>query len=305
MNRILTFALLLLLSPAAFSQALLDCDALANSAGAEPPGYAWQCGSQEVPMAPIPWLTTPAAAGNLAFAYNMGEFSGTQQGLHAYLVGDLGTATLLGNPSTSLFFAMDFDPTGTTLYAIRETTPRQLGTLDTSDGSFTQIAELGGTGNEQVTGLAIDPISGVAYLSTAHGNNGTLYTLDLATGEASPIGDFGVHLMIDIAMNCRGELYGHSIDEDALYSIDPATGVATLIGDSGLNANFAQGMDFNNADGKLYAAVYFGGGNYVYGTFNIQTGELDPLGSNDLRGEWEIAIPATCSQIFENGFESP
>lgn len=296
-------ALLLLLSPVAFSQAWLDCDALANSAGAEPPGYAWQCGTQQLPMAPAPWLTTPAGVDDVAFAQNVTDIYG-QHGLHAFLLGDLSSATLLGDPGMPSFFAMDFDPTGTTLYAIRETSPRQLGTLDTSDGSFTVIADLGSPQSEQVTGLAIHPVTGAAYLSTSHGADGTLYSLDLVTGATSPIGNFGVSHMIDIAMNCEGELYGHGIDEDALYGIDPATGAATLIGLHGLPANFAQGMDFNNADGKLYAAVYTGGGQYHYGTFNLQTGALNELGNNDLPGEWEIAIPAPCTGVFADGFES-
>lgn len=63
-------------------------------------------------------------------------------------------------------------------------------------------------------------------------------------------------------------------------------------------------MDFNNADGKLYAAVNTGGGEYHYGTLNLQTGALNELGNNDLPGEWEIAIPAPCTGVFADGFES-
>ena len=62
-------------------------------------------------------------------------------------------------------------------------------------------------------------------------------------------------------------------------------------------------MDFDNSSGLLYASLYTGGGNNQFGTFDLDTGAFNPLVSNDPTGEWELAIPTSCENIFANGFE--
>ncbi|WP_440223945.1 hypothetical protein ACQQ2N_01715 [Dokdonella sp. MW10] len=221
----------------------------------------------------------------------------TVQGLFSYVLNAFATHTLVGDPGGQ-FYSWDFDPTGSTLYAIQ--TPASgsslFGTVNTTTGAFTQIAAVTGlTSGDTPTGLSIDPVTGAAFVSSANG----LYTFNLATGAATAVGTFGISagIMIDIAINCDGELYGHDIGTDSLYRIDRATGAPTLVGPHGLAANFAQGMDFDNNDGSLYAAIYTGGGTYTYGTFNLATGAVTPLSTNTPSGEWELAIPTTCGPV--------
>lgn len=229
---------------------------------------------------------------------------GADQGLYAFLLDDFQSMTLIGNPGPNIY-ALDFDPAGNVLYAIPDAQPRQVGTIDLETGAFQAHAPLTGIDNGMnVTGLTIDPVSGAAYLSVAGaGVESELHSLDLHTGVATLIGGNGVTLMIDLAMNCKGQMYGHSVFDDTLYRIDPETGAATPIGPYGLDANFAQGMDFDNSSGKLYAAIYTGGGNYVFGTFDLDTGALLPLVSGTPEGEWELAIATNCDDIFANGFQ--
>lgn len=66
---------------------------------------------------------------------------------------------------------------------------------------------------------------------------------------------------------------------------------------SGFNANFAQGMDFDNATGTLYGCIYTGGGSNVYGTWDTTTGEVTPLNVDEPLGEWECAIPNPCPDL--------
>lgn len=293
----------LLLSTLAFAafaapdaRAQLDCAALADSAGAEPAGYTAQCGAPTAHptwQAPMRWRD-PTDTG---FAYNMRGVAGSPQGLRSFVLNDFTVQTPIGDPGPQ-FYALDFDADGNVLYAVQEVQPPAtnptLGTIDTTTGAFTAIAPVSAT--EAPSGLTIDPVTGDAWYASAL----NLYTLDLATGNATLVGPFGTTLMIDIAMNCDGDMYGHDIGTDSLYSIDTATGTATLIGAHGLAANFAQGMDFDASDGTLYAAVYTGGGTYTYGTFDLATGAITPLSTNNPSGEWELAIPTTCGS---NGSE--
>lgn len=287
----------LLLSTLAFAalaapdaRAQLDCAALANSAGAEPAGYTAQCGAPAAHptwQAPMRWRD-PTDTG---FAYNMRGVAGSPQGLRSFVLNDFTVQTPIGDPGPQ-FYALDFDPDGNVLYAVQAAqtpaTNPTLGTIDMTTGAFTAIAPVSAT--EAPSGLTIDPVTGDAWYASAL----NLYTLDLATGTATLVGPFGTTLMIDIAMNCDGDMYGHDIGTDSLYSIDTATGAATLIGGHGLLANFAQGMDFDASDGSLYAAIYTGGGTYTYGTFDLATGAIVPLSTNNPSGEWELAIPTTC-----------
>lgn len=245
----------------------------------------------------------PHAPSDTGYAYNMLAVTGSTQGLYTHPLSTFNAQTFVGDPGASIY-AMDFDPTGTTLYAIQSPTgvTPTFGRIDTATGAFTPIGPVSGiTGSP--SGLTIDPVTGEAFV-TAGATAGafSLYSFDLDTGTGTLIGPHGVAggLMIDIAINCDGEMYGHDIGTDSLYSINRTTGAATLIGPHGLAANYAQGMDFDNNDGTLYAAIFTGSPGvftYTYGTFNLSTGAITPLNSNTPLGEWELAIPTTCGPV--------
>ena len=105
------------------------------------------------------------------------------------------------------------------------------------------------------------------------------------------IGPFGIAsgIMIDIAVNPAGVMYGHDIFTDSIYTINTSTGAATLVGPTGYAANFAQGMDFDNEDGTLYIFLYIGTGVNHYGTVNLATGAVTALATTNPTGEFEGA----------------
>lgn len=211
------------------------------------------------------------------------EFFGDR--LFSCPVDDLPTQTDLLVPTTYTTLAMDFNTAGNTLYAIDRTltSNRQFGTIDTTDGSFSPIAPLGGEFDTSTneSGLSFDPTDDTAFLSTPT----TLYTIDVTTVAATLIGDFAeggssIGSVIDIAFDNSGQLFAHSITTDALYSVDKTTGSSSFIGAHGLNATAAQGMDFDSATNTLYAAIYTGGASVgSYRTWNTTTGEFTELTS--------------------------
>jgi hypothetical protein len=105
-------------------------------------------------------------------------------------------------------------------------------------------------------------VDGTMYASSAAcGVNSTLYTVDPATGETTVIGSItNGTCIIDIAINAAGELYGVDIVSDNLVQIDSSTGAGTVVGSVGVNANYAQGMDFDEVSGTLYWASYTASG---------------------------------------------
>lgn len=266
-----------------------ECARYQHHAGAEPEGYALHC-LQPQPAA-VPAGVIIGGSDSLAYVLDVG-FVSDNFAVHA--LDDFPGQTVLGANPRSIY-AMDFDALGASLYAI-DTMSRELGTISLLDGSFVPHALLSGVAaGENVSGLTIDPASGAAWISgIADGSGMTLYSLDLATGFATPIGtDPERFLMIDIAIGPQGVMYGHDIATDAIYTIDVATAQATLVGATGLDASFAQGMDFDNSDGTLYAYMYRGGGNNDYGTIDLATGAFTALSTNSPTGEFEGAIRST------------
>ncbi len=201
-------------------------------------------------------------------------------------------------------FAYDFDPTATTLYALDNDT-QMLGTVSLA-GVFTPIGSSIPLAGHTWSGLAIEQ-GGTFYASSTDGFSSSLYTLNPGTGAATLIGtDAAVDVMIDITINCEGVIYGHDIGSDSIFTINPATGIATLVGLTGIDSSFAQGMDFDNGDGTLYAWTYQGGGANVFGTINLATGALTALATDSPLGEFEGATQTSCDDgaIFADGFES-
>ena len=191
----------------------------------------------------------------------------------------------INNAQTYQTFAMDFDETASTLYAQNVQTG-QLGIIGLNDGAFSPIAPITGlVAADAITGITIAP-NGSAYLSS--GTN--LYSLNLGTGACTLIGGMtGATLVIDIAADAAGRLYGHDIGLDALLSIDPTTGAATVIGTHGLAANFAQGMDFDWSTNTLYATIYTGGGTGQFVSWDTTTGAVTTIVDTGAAG-WNMEM---------------
>lgn len=180
------------------------------------------------------------------------------------------------------------------------------GNLRTFDVETGEVEDLGDVGLTDVAGMSTDPTSGEIYVNTGT----TLYTLDPDALETEEIGSFGVDLMIDIAVDGAGTMYGYSVSTNTLYEIDKETGDATAVGDIGFDANFGQGLTWDAENGVMIMAAFnntsFQG---ELRTVNRETGNTElvgvigedtPGGTNQLgwvatpiqsTGEWLAADP--------------
>jgi hypothetical protein len=122
-------------------------------------------------------------------------------------------------------------------------------------GEMTQVGSYDPEGtNLSFNGLTYDLTTGIMY-----GCNSTdLYKVNMTNGASSWVGSFGIPegIMIAIAFDGSGNLYGTELTTDSLYSINPTNGVATQIGGLGININYAQDMEFDIDTGILYLAAY-------------------------------------------------
>jgi hypothetical protein len=230
-----------------------------------------------------------ASAGEI-YALNLRTTSG--QKLFSFPPTDPGSQTIIKDPIDYPMYAMDFNSAGTMLYGLKNlsATEWELGSISPVTGDYTTIAPVSGIPSTP-TGLSVDPTDETFYLSTGS----ALYELDPMTGVASEIAIFsggtGTELIIDIAINSAGQLYGHDIGNDGLYAIDKATGVLTFIGAHGLAANFAQGMDFDFATDTLYATIYTGGGTGKFVSWDTATGAITVLAdTTPWNMEMEMAV---------------
>jgi len=136
------------------------------------------------------------------------------------------------------------------------------------------------TGDMTFIGASPD-LSGLAWDgSTLYGASiTTLYTIDPATGAGTVVGPLGnpSGLMIAIACDAAGDIYGFDIGDDIFYSIDKGTGAATAIGAMGPNFNYAQDMAFDKANDVCYIAGYTTAGELY--TVDVATGAATFVGA--------------------------
>lgn len=164
-------------------------------------------------------------------------------------------------------------------------------TIDAQTGEY----ELVGNAGANLTGFAYDAQSQVAYGIGQVNMYNYLYTVDLETGISTPMGIVdGPYLIVDIAVDNAGNLYGLDINNDVLLSINPVTAVGTQIGSLGLDINFAQDLAYDRDNGILYGTLYANSSTAGLYSINTSTGAATPeyAFSAEVDG---FAIPYTVS----------
>ena len=150
-------------------------------------------------------------------------------------------------------------------------------TIDETNGDMTLIGATGSS--EGLNGLAYDDNTGTMYAASGS----YLFEIDMGTGAATQIGAFGVTgvMMIGLACDNDGNLYGEDLGTDSLYSVDPDTGAATLIGTlGGINLNYAQDCEYDKNNNVLYLAaltIHAGNEGALY-TCDVTTGATTYIG---------------------------
>jgi hypothetical protein len=181
--------------------------------------------------------------------------------------------TFTGRP----FYGGDFGGNGV-WYVVA--TPDSLYSVDTTSGALSYLGQITGIPvpvGSNTSGLTWDYSSNTMYMCNLSGGIANLYTLNLATRVATPIGPILTGTIIDIACSNTGQIYGIKFAaaagvSDSLVSINKTTGAGTTVGPLGVDVNFAHGMDFDPVTDSLFYPGYIGGGvNNLY-RINTTTG---------------------------------
>ena len=269
-------------------QAEVDCEALYRdqSALAEP----LEC-TGFVPT--VKKMNAPGAKDAVTDVANFFEMRNNDSfGTHQ--MGDLSNQTV-GNPALAeTYYAMEYEETGTTLYAVDSSTGNMV-TLNPVDGTATVIGATNPVAGHNISGLAFDG-NGNCYASSTNISESTLYSCDRSTGALTVIGTQSTAAgVIDISASCDGTVYAHDIVSDSFYTLNTSDGSATLLGAHGLTANFAQGMTYDREAGELYAYIYTGGGTNTYARVNQTNGSITALNVDNPLGEFVGASQTSCA----------
>ncbi len=137
---------------------------------------------------------------------------------------------------------------------------------------------VGYTGFNRMNGLAYDDSNDILYAVRYDGDTSQLYTVDPETGSAVHVGSIIDGIVIGIAVDNDGELYGIRLADNGLYSINGETGEATLIGSLEVNINYAQDIGFDRDNDILYGTLFkhetLEGGLY---TISTETGKASHI----------------------------
>ncbi len=168
-------------------------------------------------------------------------------------------------------------------------------TIDTLSGSLTTIATMS---LNSPTGLAYDVSTDVMYVSDYDGTGSVLYEVDRTNGSLTQVGDIlSSGLIIGIACDKDGNLYGVNLSADQFCSIDKTSGAATSIGDLGIQINYAQDIAFDRNANVLYGTLYEGSQNAL-----SQASSIPPASASKAGGGLYTIDVATGSVTLVGSF---
>ncbi|MAO07911.1 MAG: hypothetical protein CL596_04280 [Alteromonas sp.] len=121
--------------------------------------------------------------------------------------------------------------------------------VDIASGVYTS---LGNVGLSDITGLEFDPSDGTLYAITSL----ELHTIDIGGLTSTLVGTTGMPLAVALAIDGNGNAYAHDVVDDSLWSIDLGTGVGTQVGLLGYDANFGQGMFWDENTDTIYISAF-------------------------------------------------
>lgn len=160
---------------------------------------------------------------------------------------------------------------------------------------------LGNTGLVNALGLALDYTTGVYYVCNDANN---LFTIDMATLNTTLLGTFnytGLVFMIGITCDGAGNLWGYDLGLDNFYSINKTNGQATLVGNIGFDANYGQGLGYDQANDMVVMCAWNNTSFQAeYRSVNTSTGSTTFLGAIGTSGVTQFgscAIPADIAEV--------
>ncbi len=161
------------------------------------------------------------------------------------------------NPAGAGFFgAGSFGKDDQSHYYFVSHSGSNLWKLDTTLVTAEDLGTLSVGGGRSFAGLATDPTDGTLYGVTTNCSASNLVILNPETGDVTTVGSTGLECAIAIAIDADGIIYTYDIKADNMYTLDKETGANTLLGSIGFDANYGQGMSYDNYTGQIYMAAY-------------------------------------------------
>lgn len=232
-------------------------------------------------LMPVLLLFSGQLNAQTAWGYSCGIFStpGISPGSIYQFDLTTGAPTLIGSVSCTSgtdLYAGEF--INGTFYAL-ENTGKTLVSIDGSANCSTLVNLTGVQSGHTLSGLSHSTATGITYVLSTNISVTSLYTLNMATGALTLVGNLsgvagGITLMVDGQNNA----FVLDIISDKIFPVNlatavPGTGVSITQNGNPINLNFAQDADFGcNANGDIIGVLYQGGGNGQLGTINPATG---------------------------------
>lgn len=251
---------------------------------------------------------TPPVVLNKAYADVIFDPAGGDLGIYSFPLDNPSSMTLEGANPASLF-ADDLAGDGN-VYALNYDTNYLVkiynGGVTRNVGPLTGLVS-----GETVTGLSWNRANNMMYATSTSGEAGHLYSVDLASGALTLIGETtGSLAPIWLEIDNNGLAYSADITSDNLSLIDLTTGAATAIGNLPYDIIYAQDADFNTSTNELYAALMYDSGDASsLGKIDVATGAVTIVGTTDGRELGAFTItdslldappipPVTCGDNF-------
>ena len=203
-------------------------------------------GGKVIPAAPI------ITKGSLGYAINI--YPG--ETFFSFNTDDPGNVTGIGSTSGYLPFGGTFDAENNDFMYFVDYERNTLNKIYLATGAIETIGSCMTTGGEFWTGISVDKNTNLMYGISTNLSQSTIYTIDMATGVATPLFTTIIPGAIDIAIDENGIPWVPDIVNDALYSVNLATGDATAVGWMGFDANYAQGAGYDFETNTLFLAAY-------------------------------------------------
>jgi len=161
---------------------------------------------------------------------------------------DSGEVTPIGNSTATLENAGAIGPFDSSTAYILDSEGNAW-SVDVATGTYTALGSISG----DWLGAEFDPTSGICYATAIDGN---LYTIDFGTLTKTVVGPMGLSIAIALAIDKDGNAFTYDITDDNLYSINLSTAATTIIGSIGFDANFGQGMLWDEASDTVYMTAF-------------------------------------------------
>jgi hypothetical protein len=226
------------------------------------------------------------------------DLFGPNNTLRTFNTWSLGAPELFTNLGPSIIVDPDFEGAGAWDYGEQHFTGisnnNEFFEVSVS-GNYSSLGTIDPPPGENFVGGAYHPGNNSYYALSTDGvsNTSTLTLIDKGAMTATPIGNTGIMLPINLAIDMGGLAFAIDLDSDILVRINLTTAAATPVGPIGFDSNFGQGMSFDMDYNRVFYSAFnadtFRSELRIVDTNTGATTLIGPLGSTSPGGTVQVA----------------